>query len=108
MPAKLPASFIRQPDPKVGDLAPNAETFVSVHQLRVHPDGTVFVLRAATVEPPNSRDKLVRIRRDRQGGYHLDFRGIVPEPIKPDNLGGLLGPKDLITFESIEGLPGEK
>jgi hypothetical protein len=74
MPAKLPNELIRKPPPTVADLAPGSEGFVSLYNIEVDLDQSVYIRPIAQLEATG--EKCARIRRDKQGAYHLHLDGI--------------------------------
>jgi hypothetical protein len=74
MPAKLPQQLIRKPPPKIADLDPGSDAFVSVFAIKVDLDRSLYVLSDIVVRPAG--EKCVRIRRDENGAYHLDLGGV--------------------------------
>jgi hypothetical protein len=100
MPAKLPQQLIRKRPPKVADLEPGSEAFVSVYAIKVDLDRSVYVLSDIAMRPAG--EKCVRISRDKQGAYHLDLDGIDDQfeakDLKLEKKFGLLVP-----IESVSG-----
>ena len=105
LPAKLPDNFIRKAPPKVGDLAPGSEAFVSVFDVRVDLDHSVYVRR--NIELSTARDKCAKIRRDEKGAYHLDLSGIDHQfEIKDQTFEKGYGL--LVPIESVSGIGDRK
>lgn len=103
MPAKLPSALIKQRKPTLEEMPPGSEAFLYRNWLEVDLDGTVYARRYATLEL--GAEGHVHVRRDGNGAYHLDLRGLLKQPVEASDLSRRKS--EFISFESIEGLPEE-
>lgn len=102
MPAQVPDEFLAPPPRKVGDLEAGSEGWVSVYALAVDLDHSLYI--SVCVETQDTpRPGLVRVWRDAEGRYHVDFEGVErqfePKDQEVWKRYGLLAP-----IESISGL----
>jgi hypothetical protein len=84
----------------IDDTQAGSHAFIGPHSIWVNLDHTMYLSKSAELAPEGREAKLIKVNRDSQGAYHLDFQGQVFQR-EPRNISVFLELEKLVPVESF-------